>query len=476
MARRRPKGTGAVRKLPSGRWQARIDNGAGVLVSLGSYATKTDAAHALSVALGDQARGRWTDPTAGRLTLGEYAGEWLQHRSTIAARTAELYDSLLRNHILPTFADLALADISTRLVRQWHSRMLSAGQPGTVTVAKSYRLLRSLLATAVEDGLIATNPCVIKGAGVERSPERPVATIAQVFALAEAVEPRYRMLILLATFASMRFGELGALTRSSIDLETGLIEITEAASELADGTRVVGRAEDGRRPPHRRRTRVLHDDLRRICGTRTGGAARTGLRRARRRAAAAKQLVEDVARATAQLGLGHLHFHDLRHTGNTLAAATGASTKELMSRMGHSSSRAALIYQHATAERELEIAQRLSDMVLAATVDLAPQDRDRAAPEPNDMPLLLGARRSPGRCPQRRTVQLRPVARSVGGSVGRRPSVPRATAGPGLAPRSMAQGRAAPWCRRADRSWWEGARCLAGHGSRTGGSGPCGSQ
>jgi hypothetical protein len=53
MARRRPKGTGGVRKLPSGRWQARIDNGAGQLVSLGSYATKTDAAHALSVALGD---------------------------------------------------------------------------------------------------------------------------------------------------------------------------------------------------------------------------------------------------------------------------------------------------------------------------------------------------------------------------------------------------------------------------------------
>ena len=63
------------------------------------------------------------------------------------------------------------------------------------------------------------------------------------------------------------------------------------------------------------------------------------------------------------LGMDHLHFHDLRHTGNTLAAATGASTKELMSRMGHSSSRAALLYQHATTERELAIAQRLSDMV-----------------------------------------------------------------------------------------------------------------
>jgi hypothetical protein len=59
----------------------------------------------------------------------------------------------------------------------------------------------------------------------------------------------------------------------------------------------------------------------------------------------------------------HLHFHDLRHTGNTFAASTGASTKELMVRMGHASARAALIYQHATEERDVAIAEGLSAMV-----------------------------------------------------------------------------------------------------------------
>ncbi|HVA09249.1 MAG TPA: tyrosine-type recombinase/integrase [Acidimicrobiales bacterium] len=62
------------------------------------------------------------------------------------------------------------------------------------------------------------------------------------------------------------------------------------------------------------------------------------------------------------MSLDHLHFHDLRHTGNTLAAATGASTKELMARMGHASARAALIYQHASSERDVAIAERLSTM------------------------------------------------------------------------------------------------------------------
>jgi len=67
------------------------------------------------------------------------------------------------------------------------------------------------------------------------------------------------------------------------------------------------------------------------------------------------------------VGLPELRFHDLRHTGNTLAAATGASTKELMARMGHASPRAALIYQHASHERDAAIAQALSDTIAKAT-------------------------------------------------------------------------------------------------------------
>ncbi|SDM94262.1 Phage integrase family protein [Streptomyces wuyuanensis] len=67
------------------------------------------------------------------------------------------------------------------------------------------------------------------------------------------------------------------------------------------------------------------------------------------------------ARTRARLS-GDVHFHDLRHTGNTLAAA-GASTRELMTRMGHSTARAALIYQHMTADRDRAIADRLGAMI-----------------------------------------------------------------------------------------------------------------
>lgn len=96
------------------------------------------------------------------------------------------------------------------------------------------------------------------------------------------------------------------------------------------------------------------------------GGRRPGLRDHDRPAAAAQQLqqVGALARVVAEVGLPGPRFHDLRHTGNTLAAPF-ASTRELMARMGHGSSRAALIYQHATADRDRMIADAL-DALLAA--------------------------------------------------------------------------------------------------------------
>jgi integrase len=70
--------------------------------------------------------------------------------------------------------------------------------------------------------------------------------------------------------------------------------------------------------------------------------------------------------ARAKADTPELHFHDLRHVGGTLAAATGASLKELMARLGHSSTRAALIYQHATRDRDQAIAKALGGLVQQA--------------------------------------------------------------------------------------------------------------
>ncbi len=80
---------------------------------------------------------------------------------------------------------------------------------------------RAVVNTAVDDELIRRNPCRIKGAGDEASPERPVATPEQVVALAGSMPARWRALVLLAAAASLRWGELMALTRADVDVEAG---------------------------------------------------------------------------------------------------------------------------------------------------------------------------------------------------------------------------------------------------------------
>ena len=85
--------------------------------------------------------------------------------------------------------------------------------------------------------------------------------------------------------------------------------------------------------------------------------------------------------ATRAAGLAGLRFHDLRHTAGTLAARTGATTKELMARLGHASARASLIYQHASEDRDRRIAERLDEMAVEAGLDrLVPPTTDPSPP------------------------------------------------------------------------------------------------
>jgi hypothetical protein len=168
---------GSVRQLPSGRYQVRYQGPDGLLRPADRpFATETDAKVWLTVTEAEMLRGEWIDPDAGRVPLGEYAAEWIAQRPRLAPRTVALYESLLRLHIEPMLGRGHLSSVTPSLVRSWRSDLLDAGV-GAVTMAKSYRLLRAVFATAVDDELIRRNPCRVKGAGRERSPERAVVGI-----------------------------------------------------------------------------------------------------------------------------------------------------------------------------------------------------------------------------------------------------------------------------------------------------------
>lgn len=363
MTRRRSP-WGSVRRLSSGRFQARYRVDGVMHVAPRTFRTRREADAFLARTRADLERDAWVDPDAGKIPLAEYAWRWLDERPNLRPRTQELYEGLLRLHVLPTLGDTPLSGLRPAAIRTWHAGLVNGPKPGASTAAKAYRVLRGVLATAVEDDLIPKNPCAIKSAGVERPKERPIATIEQVYALADAIEPRYRALVLTATFTTLRLGELRALTRRRLDLLHAVVHVVEQVSELKRGELVVGppKSEAGKRTvaipltlipeleAHLGRWAAPEPDGLVFCGTRGQPIRRASFYKAWKRAVRAVDLDE-------------LRFHDLRHTGNTLAAATGASTKELMVRMGHASPRAALIYQHATKERDEMIAKALSELI-----------------------------------------------------------------------------------------------------------------
>ena len=348
---------GSVRQLPSGRWQARYRGPDGLMrPAPRTFDTETDASVWLTVTEAQIIRGDWLDPDAGRVPVGGYAAKWIAERPGLAPRTVDRYQRLLRLHIAPKLGQSDLADVSPAVVRRWRAELL-AGDVGAPTVAQAYRLLRAVMNTAVDDEVIRRNPCRIKGAGDEASPERPVATPEQVVALAESMPARWRALVLLAAAASLRWGELMALTRADVDVVAGVVRVSRSVTEVR-GQLVVG-------PPKSRAGRrtvaipagivpVVREHLATHAEKGTTGRVFVGAKGATVRRS---NFQATWRRAIKAVGLpAGFRFHDLRHSGNTWAAESGAHLRELMERMGHSSQRAALIYLHATSEGHRAIA------------------------------------------------------------------------------------------------------------------------
>lgn len=378
---------GTTRQLPSGRWQARYTDKAGRRHTCDeTFPTDAAARRWLSAVETDIARGGWVDPDGGRVTLAMWCDEWLALHPELAPRTVELYRGLIRRYIAPTLGHVTLSNLAPSTVRAWHADLVRTAP--TSVPPKAYRVLRAMLNTAVADELILRNPCTLKGAGAESSPERPIATPEQVWALADAIGDRWRAMVLLAAGCGLRFGELAGLARRHLDLgddagqvvdldaarrrrdtrtATATVTVERALVQLQNGKRFVGppKSDAGRRTiavppplvPH------LADHLDRFAEPGPDGLVFVG-ERGGLLARGNWNPVWNAARAAVteshNLPPG-FHFHDLRHTSNTVAASTGASTRELMHRMGHASPAAALRYQHATAERDAAIADAVGD-------------------------------------------------------------------------------------------------------------------
>jgi integrase len=420
---------GNIRRLPSGRFQIRYPGPDGRMrTGRETYERKGDADRALVLIEAQLSAGEWTDPERAKVKLADYGSAWIEQRPGLRPRTADLYRWLFGKHISPYVGGMPLGKLTAGLIREWRATLLRNGVSVSIA-AKAYRLLRAILTTAVEeDHLLPRNPCRIRGAGSEHAAERPVLTATQVFELAELIgrhpvgnvrklpsggyrlrfrrdgetrtspevyptradalralwwmvragradcihDRRYRALVLLATFASLRWGEVTALRRCDVDLRSRTVRVRSALVERSNGELLLGppKSRAGRRivgipdviiaalREHRSCYVQADPDAWFFPGVQGGPLRRGNFNK-----------VSGWPEAARSLGLDGLHFHDLRHTGNQFAANSGAGLKDLMVRMGHDSERAAMIYLHEAQGADQRITDAIDTHVQAARRD-----------------------------------------------------------------------------------------------------------
>lgn len=363
--------SGQSRGLPSGRFQVRYQGPDGLRHRAPmTFSSRPEARRWLSMVETDLVRGSWeADDTDGE-PLGLYAARRIVERPNLSERSVAMYEGLLRLHISRHLGSTGIRRLTPAMIRTWRQGLLDAGV-GASTVAKAYRLARSVLNTAADDELNRRNPCRIKGAGEEHPAERPILSLDEVMTLAESIDPRYRVLVLLAAFGSLRWGELMGLLRSDFDLDLGLVHVQRSVV-LVGAHQLIKRPKTAAGVRTIALPRWLMPELRRHFETfsEVGHKGRvfvgpTGVSPAR------PNFSPIWTRALMRAGLIGIHLHDLRHTGNHFVALSGASTRELMGRMGHVSVDAALVYQHRTAGRDRAIADAMDAMIegLAARGD-----------------------------------------------------------------------------------------------------------
>jgi integrase len=368
------RGFGSVRQLPSGRWQARYRGPDGVMrPAQSTYPTKTAAQTFLATVQADIIRRTWRAPEAADVLLRDYADGWLAAR-TLRPRTRAHYRRLLDAYILPALGGVPLAAITPVLVREWHHGV--GEQTGPTMRAHAYGLLRTILGTAVAEDAIAANPCRVRGAGsVKRAAEITPATVAEIAAIAAAMPPRYRALVLVSAWCGLRFGEATELRRSDVDLDAGRLRIARAVVRTG-GRFVVGepKTDAGRRtvaiPPHL--LPVLTEHL--------GEHAEDGPHALVFPAASGGHLAPATLYrvyypARDKAGRPDLRWHDLRHTAAVLAAASGATLADLMHRLGHTTPAAAMRYQHMAEDRDAALAAALSEAASGVVLPLRPRQR-----------------------------------------------------------------------------------------------------
>lgn len=384
------RGFGAVRKLPSGKYQASY---AGPDTARHKAPNTFDTREDAEAWLTDERRlissGTWLSPderaaqaarakaSRSNRAFDVYTRNWLARLHDIAPTTRSSYTTSLERHLVPWFGETPIDEIGPDDVEAWYD---SYGNRTPTARAHAYQVLRKLMLYAEDRQVIARNPARIKRGGsapreTQREPE--VLTLDELLELVEHMPEHLRALTLLSGMCGLRFGEAAALRRADINLAAGTVRVANNVRRV-NGKKLIGppKTPEGRRVVAMPTIVVeaMREHMERgIAGGRLGYvfAGRDGEPLAATALYGNPERVEIRAgkrylkagygfyAAREAIGRPTLHWHDLRRTAATLGAQAGATVKEMQLRLGHATPSMALHYQGATAERDRAIADRL---------------------------------------------------------------------------------------------------------------------
>jgi integrase len=384
---------GAIRKLPSERYQARVRHPiTNELVTLGTFPSKADADSAVADAQALQRRGTWVDPRRSQTNFSAWAQQWMEANLNARPRTRQRYEQIVRCHLEPALGKAPLGSITPlnvqQLVRVWTKEY----KPNTVR--HHYAVLRSILNAAVDADLLGRSPCRGVKLPMVRLAEHHVVTPEELARLADEIGEEYRALVYTGAILGLRFSELAGLRVGRLDLLRGTVTVAEGLVE-SKGQLVSGppKSAAGRRALSipRALTAILAEHLARrgMTGASQEAFVFTSPTGQPLRYSNFRSIVW--VRACVAAGLGQLdvlpsgkstyvglQIHDLRRAAATAMVASGVDVRTAQNRLGHSDPRLTIgLYAQVTGDADRAAAERLGDHFLSGPA----QAEDDAANE-----------------------------------------------------------------------------------------------